>query len=352
MGADKWNRITQASVVGLFILASLFTVRVAEPVLLPILIAGLLSATLAPPVNALTRLGLPRWLGALFVLAVSVSGIAYGTSRIVGPATEWVTDLPDVVDDAREKLEGLFQSVDAVSAAADQVRAAAQGSAVSAEPQVVAVAEPSFGALALNRTRAFLGQGIIVLAFLFFLLSGGDRLLLRLIRLLPTLSARKRGVRVARQLQQEISYYLVTIACINAGLGIVVGMAMWLLGMPNAPVWGVMAAALNFIPYLGAVASASILGVVALAHFDSLLAGIAPPLVYLAVNSLEGFFITPTFLGRRLRLDPLAILIAILVAGFMWGIPGLLIAVPTLGAVKVIADVFPELENVSQILSR
>jgi predicted PurR-regulated permease PerM len=113
-----------------------------------------------------------------------------------------------------------------------------------------------------------------------------------------------------------------------------------------------MAAALNFIPYLGSVTAASVLGIVALAHFDSLVAGVVPPLVYLAVNGLEGFFITPAFLGRRLRLDPLAILVALLVAGFMWGISGLLVAVPTLGAIKVISDAFPELENLSQILSR
>jgi predicted PurR-regulated permease PerM len=351
--SDRWSRAAQASVVGLLILASLFTIWVAKPVLLPILVAGLLAATLAPPVNALKAIGIPRAAGAAVVLAVSVAAFVYGASRVIGPATEWAADLPDLVDDARGRLEGLFQSVDAVSEAAEGVREAAQGEGTGgAQPQVVTVAEPSFGALALDRTRTFLGQALIVLAILFFLLSGGDRLLLRLIRVLPTLSARKRGVRIARRLQRDISYYLVTITCINAGLGLVVGFAMWLLGMPNAPVWGVMAAFLNFIPYLGAVASASILALVALAHFDTLVAGIVPPLVYITVNSLEGFFITPAFLGRRLRLDPLAILIALLVAGFMWGIPGLLVAVPTLGAFKVVADAFPELEDLSQVLSR
>jgi predicted PurR-regulated permease PerM len=352
MSTDDWNRLTQVSIVGLFMFSVAFMVALAEPVLLPILIAGLLSATLAPPVNALTRIGVPRWLGAAITLALSLSALGYGTGRIMGPAMEWATDLPDLVEDARETLAGLFRSVDAVSEAADQVRSAAQGAAASDPSRVVAVAEPSFGILALNRTRAFIGQAIIVFALMFFLLSGGDRILVQMIRTLPTLSARKRGVKLARRLQRDLSYYLVTIACINVGLGVVVGVAMWLLGMPNAPVWGAMAAALNFIPYLGAVTAASVLGLVALAHFDSLVVGLAPPVVYLALNGLEGFFITPTFLGRRLRLDPLAILIALLVAGFMWGVPGLLIAVPTLGAIKVIADAFPELENLSQALSR
>jgi predicted PurR-regulated permease PerM len=351
MATDKWNRVTQSSVVGMFLLAALYTVWVARPVLLPILLAGLLAATLAPPVGALKRLGIPRWLGAVVVLVCSVSTIVFGASRIIGPATEWVASLPELVDDAREDLEGVFRSVDAVSEAADQVRQAAQVGNGDAEPQVVAVAEPSFGALALDRTRAFAGQAVIVLALLFFLLSGGDRLLLRLVRVLPTLSARKRGVSIARRLQREVSYYLMAISLINVGVGVVVGIAMWLLGMPNAPVWGVMAAAFNFIPYLGAAAAASVLALVALAHFDTLVAGLAPPLVYLALNSLEAFFISPAFLGQRLRLDPLAILVALLVAGFMWGIPGLLIAVPSLGAIKVISDGLPELQSLSQFLS-
>jgi predicted PurR-regulated permease PerM len=110
MATDKWNRVTQSSVVGMFLLAALYTVWVARPVLLPILLAGLLAATLAPPVGALKRLGIPRWLGAVVVLVCSVSTIVFGASRIIGPATEWVASLPELVDDAREELEGVFRS--------------------------------------------------------------------------------------------------------------------------------------------------------------------------------------------------------------------------------------------------
>jgi predicted PurR-regulated permease PerM len=141
-----------------------------------------------------------------------------------------------------------------------------------------------------------------------------------------------------------------TITLINAGLGLAVGIAMSWLGMPNPVLWGVMTGCFNFIPYLGAVSSAIILTLVALLTFDGLDRALLVPSMFMGLTTLEGFFVTPMIVGHRLTLNPVAIFIWLTFWGWLWGVPGMLLAVPLLATLKIVCDHIRPLNPVGEFL--
>lgn len=340
----------RSSIVGLFLLAVLYTIYFTRPVLLPVLVALLLTLVLAPVVNACESFGIPRWLGAAVTVGVVVTALSFGVYQVAGPATDWIADLPQLLTQARDKLEGMVSPVEEVTEAANQMQ---EITGADDEPaQVVSVEQPTFGERVLAAGRAFLGRAVFVLALVYFLLASGELFLLKLVRVLPNLTERKRGLTVALTLRKHLSHYFLTITIINVMLGVAVGLAMWMLDMPTPAVWGAMAALFNFIPYLGAAAGVAIVALVGFATFDSSLAAAAPALIYMGLTALEGTFVTPAMLGRTMRLNPVAILLSLILWSWMWGVPGMLIAVPTLAAVKVFADAYPGLGVMSEFLGR
>jgi len=153
-----------------------------------------------------------------------------------------------------------------------------------------------------------------------------------------------------RTIQLDISRYLGAITLINVGLGVAVGAAMHWLELPNAALWGAMAALLNFVPYLGAVVGITVVAVAGIVTFDGWWAGLAPALVYLALTGLEGYVLTPLVLSKRLTLNPLAILVAVVFWGWLWGIPGALVAVPLLACMKIVFSRFQVLVSLAEFL--
>ena len=150
---------------------------------------------------------------------------------------------------------------------------------------------------------------------IYFLLASGNLFLQKLVRVLPRFQDKRIAVTIVRQIEKDISLYLLTVTMINAGLGVAVGTAMYGLGMPNPVLWGVMAGCFNFIPYLGAIASAIVLTLVASLTFDQLGRILLVPVVFIALNELEGMIVTPAVVGKRLSLNPVAIFIWLL----LWG---------------------------------
>lgn len=339
----------RSSVVGLFILAVFYTIYFTRPILLPVLVAMLLSLVLAPVVNACESIGVPRWMGSAATVLVLVGLLGYGAYQVTGPAAEWIADLPKLLTQAKAKFEGVSSPVAEVTEAASQVQ---EITGREDRPPVVSVDQPTFGERALATGRAFLGSAVVVLALVYFLLVSGELFLLKLVRVLPNLTERKRGLTVALTLRENLSHYFLTITCINIGLGVLVGLAMWLLEMPTPAVWGTMAALFNFVPYLGAATGVAIVGLVGFATFDTTVASLAPALAYMALTALEGTLITPAMLGRTMWLNPVAILCSLILWGWMWGVPGMLMAVPTLASIKVVADAYPGLRILSEFLGR
>jgi predicted PurR-regulated permease PerM len=187
---------------------------------------------------------------------------------------------------------------------------------------------------------------------LYFMLASGDLVLRKTVRVLPRLQDKKRAVDIFRQAERDISTYLVTITLVNITLGAVTAAAMYLLGMPNPVLWGVLAAVLNYVPYLGPLTTFGVIALVSLLTFDQLSEAILPPLVFLGLTSLEGQVLTPLFLGRRLTLNPVAVFLALLIWGWLWGIPGILLAVPLLATFKIFCDNIEPLAPIGEFLDR
>ena len=204
--------------------------------------------------------------------------------------------------------------------------------------------------LLVNETSRFTIGALTTLVLLYFMLAMGDKFLRRLVAALPDFRTKKQAVEIAHQLQSDMSHYLLTVSVINVGFGAVVAAAMFATGMPNPLLWGAMAGLINYIPFLGHTVSAIVIAVVALLSFPEVGAALIPPGVFIVIAALEGNVVTPMILARRLTLNPVAVVAALLIWGWMWGIVGLLLAVPLLVVIKITCDRIPPLNPVGEFL--
>lgn len=316
---------------------------------LPIVLALLAALTLSPITRSLARRGLPPAVSAPVIVLCLAAVIALGALQLSGPFGEWVGRAPEIARELQREVERLRWSFRAVEEAGRQVDEATK--AVS-DPDVaeVVVREPGF--LAAASTGAYNVATTLGLATLIalFLLASGDQIHQRIVHVLPHFHEKKKALRIVRDIERSVSRYLLTITLINCGLGVAVASAMWLLGMPTPIIWGVMATVLNFMPYLGAILGAAIVGSIALVTFDTLPATLLVPTVYIALTAIEGSVVTPLVLGRRLEVNPVAILIGVTFWGWIWGAVGVLLAVPILVVIKTISDHLPSWQVIATFL--
>jgi predicted PurR-regulated permease PerM len=186
---------------------------------------------------------------------------------------------------------------------------------------------------------------------LFFMLAAGDMFMNKLVKVLPTLHDKKTAVEIARDVQYNLSAFLFTITAINAVLGALVGLAAFLVGLPNPLLWGVLAGLLNFIPYFGPITGVVVLLIAGFITFESPWRALAPALIYFALHATESNIVTPMILGRRLTLNPLVIFISLMFWTWLWGIPGALLSIPLVMMLKVFCDHFKPLAAMGEFLS-
>jgi predicted PurR-regulated permease PerM len=186
----------------------------------------------------------------------------------------------------------------------------------------------------------------------YFLLASGDLFLKKMVHVMPRLRDKRAVVAVARGIEQSISAYLFGFTVNNAILGCAVTAALYYLDMPNPALWGALAALLNFIPYAGALITAFILALASMATFDDVSRAMTVTGTFMVMTSLEGTLMQPIILGRRLELNPVAILVSVVIWGWLWGIPGALLAVPLLAFMKTVFDAVEPLSPVGELLGR
>ncbi len=338
-------------VVGLFLLAVLYTCYFARALLLPIVLAVLFTLLLSPVVRVLKRWWMPEPLGAGIVLlaVIGIAGAAVYT--LVDPATEWIAKVPGSLRAVEGKLRELKQPVADVRRAAERIEAMTGVDGPGRVPEVV-VKREDLSSLLANRTPYFMAGVLSTVVLLYFLLASGDLFLRKVVRITPSLRNKIHAVEVGRSIQREIGRYFFTVSMINAGLGLATGAALHLLGMPNPLLWGVTVMLLNFIPYLGPLSSLLILTVAAILAFDDLARAWMVPGVFLALAIIEGQFIQPVVVGRRLSLNPVMVFLAFLVLGWLWGIAGMFTAVPILVMLKVICDHVERFAPLGEFLGR
>ena len=344
--------IRSVALTGLFILALFYTMYFLRPVLLPVVLALLLSYLFRPIVRGLARIGINSHLGAALVLSAVIAATGFGISSLATPAAGWLEKAPYGLSQLKQKLLPLKKPMEQVAQASGEIEKLASPEASGAEPnRVVEVRQNRMSDVLYGRTPEFLLSTVLLLILLYFLLAYDTVFLGKVIKLMPTLQNKRRAVSILHEIESHVSKYLLTVTLINIGLGAAVGIAVGFLGLQNPLMWGVMVAVLNFVPYLGALTGIICMTIGAVLSYDSLGYAMVFPAVYLFIATIEGNFITPYVMGRSLTLNPVIILLSLTFWGWMWGIAGIILAVPILAAFKIFCAHVEEMEPIAEFLS-
>jgi len=350
VGPPNQRERMKTAVIGIFLILLVGVLYFGKGLLLPVTLAFLFALVLLPIVRVLRRRGIPEGITAVALVLILGVGVGTAAYTLSGPVTEWIKSAPQVRSEISFKLRNLQKSVDDFREAQEQINDAIQQPADGSTQEVVIRDPGLLDAAASNASQVVAGAGLTFI-LLVFLLSSGDMLQEKLVRVLPTLTDKKHGLAIAKEIERSISTYLFTISLINAGLGAVIGVGMFAIGMPNPVLWGVAAALLNFVPYLGAIVGVAAVALIALISFPTLGHASLAPIIYFACTTIEGQFVTPMLVGRRLQINTVAVLLAVAFWGFIWGFIGILIAVPLLVVTKVFASRIDSLSGLNEFLS-
>jgi predicted PurR-regulated permease PerM len=340
--------VRSIALTGLLILAVFYTIYFMRSILLPIVLALLLSYLFRPIVRGLAQLKIPLPLGAAFILIGFLALVSYGISALATPAVGWLQKAPAGLAELQHKLLPVKKSVAHVAQASGEIEKLAT---TNAEAKTVEVKRHPITEMFFLRTPELIASAVLLSILLYFLLVYDQVFIAKLVKLLPTFSDKKTAVSIAHDIESQISRYLLTITAINACLGLAVGTAVGLLGLRNPVMWGVIVALLNFVPYLGALTGIICMTIGAILSFESLGYALVFPAIYLAFGVLEGSFITPWVMGRSLTLNPVIILLSLTFWGWMWGIVGIILAVPILAAFKIFCAHIKPMEPFAEFLS-
>lgn len=342
----------------LAVIAVTWALYVMQSLLVPLLLGVIISLVLAPLVDGLRRVGVPRSLGAAVVLAIMVTVLAGVGYQLTESAASLADDLPRVARQARELLvrstqgdqgamANLQEAAEELTEAAD---APARSSRVRAQP--VRVVDPP------ARLRDYVATGtgvaaqvLLVFFLVFFLLSAGDLYKRKFVKLTgPSLSRKKITVQIIDEINDQIGVYLRTLVVVSSIVGVATWLAYLAVGMPNAAVWGLLAGVANVVPYVGPTLVAGLASAMAFAHFGTVGSALMIGGIQALITSLEGFLLTPMLMSRSARMNPVAMFIGLLFWGWLWGTWGVVLGVPLLMAIKVIADRVDDLHAVGELL--
>jgi predicted PurR-regulated permease PerM len=329
----------------------------AHAVFIPIALSLLFALILSSAVEALHRRGMPRALSAMLMLTMLVTFIGMTLYSVSGPATQWFESLPQTLKIIEKKVQPVRQIIARIELVSHRAGSLTQ-TAVSAPtvpatvPATPAVApEATSASDVLVEARAGIVSTVSVMILTLFLLSGGPPMLARMVAALGKDIYATNTLQLIEAIRRALGCYYGSIALINVGLGVATGLVMMLLGLPNPFLWGTMAAILNFVPYIGSATTLFVLGFVAAVSFDGIGHVLAVMGSYLALATIEGQIVQPLFVGHRLEINPVLVFLAVWCGGWMWGIAGIAIAVPTLVALKVAAGQSENNSALSEFLS-
>jgi predicted PurR-regulated permease PerM len=346
---SRWAS-SSAATTALLGLAALHTVYFARDLLLPVTAAYFLKLALTPLVRGLRRGGVPEALGAALVLGATLGVVGLSAYQMIGPANDWIARAPQVLRQASRELRAWKKPVENLTRAADHVEEIAEVGGSGTTPSVE-VRGPRLTSLLFESTSDFIAAAVATLVLLYLLLASGDLFQRKAVALLPRLEDKIAAVDLSREMERNVSRYLLTVTSINVGLGLAVGVSMHWLDMPNPYLWGMVAGVLNFVPYLGPLASVFILTLAAYVSFDDIAKALLVGGVYFGVNAVESYFVTPAILGRSMRMNSVAIFVAMILFGWAWGVYGLLLAVPILTMLKQLCERVRPLHAVGELIS-
>jgi len=310
----------------------------AHAAFIPVALALLFALVLSSPVEALHRKGLPRSLSSALILSSVVAVAAVAVTLLWAPAQEWLEAAPRTVKMIEQKFRPTADVLHQIDAVTDRAgRLTDGGDSATGSPSRVTLVPVAPGGFLLE-TRDVMVAMVTVIILTLFLLAGGPPVLARMTAALASDAQATQVLKVIGAVRSEVGRYYATIAGINLGLATATALVMWALDMPNPILWGAVAGVLNFIPYVGSACTLVILTVVAFVSFDGVGRVFAVSLSYLGLATLEGQVVQPLLVGQRLELNPIIVFLALWFGGWLWGIAGIVMAVPALVTLKVAAE--------------
>jgi predicted PurR-regulated permease PerM len=351
---------------GIVILATLAVVAAlyfGRIFLVPIALAVLFTALLRPVVRRFERARLSAPIGASVVLVVFIGLLVTATMALADPVRGWIAQAPDTFAAAQQRMQQLRRPLQTITAAARKVEQAATAAPADdsgggrrtpkAEAPAPSGGGPNPASLAVRvfgSTTGLLAGVVEVVLLTFLLLASGDAFMAKLVKVLPVRREKREAVAIANEAETVVSHYMVATALINLGQGALVALAMWLLHLPNPLLWGLLTFVLEFIPFLGGAGMMILLTLAGLATFDGIGQALLPPAVYLTITTLQNNLVSPVAYGRRLRLNPVAILVGVLFWYYLWGVPGAFLAVPIIATLKILGEHVDALAPLAEFL--
>jgi predicted PurR-regulated permease PerM len=357
--------VRSVSMAVLAVLASVFTLRWAAAVFIPLMLSLLLSYALAPLVDRLEGWRVPRWIGAAVILLGLGGAFGWTGYSLSGSASELLDALPVAAQKLRQAVRSSNRqadtgALDTVQKAAAQLEQAAEENSakVAARKGVarVVIERPAFN------VRDYLWSGTIgligavgqltLVAFLtYFALGSGDTFRRKLVKMAgPSLQKKKITVNVLDDITRHIERYLLVQIFTSALVGVATGLAFWAIGVENAAVWGIIAAVTNLIPYIGSVIVMAAAGLVAFLQFNSIQMTLLVGGSSLLIHTLVGSLLVPWLTSRASRMNPVAVFVGVIFWGWLWGIWGLLLGIPITMVVKAICERVEDLQPIGELL--
>jgi predicted PurR-regulated permease PerM len=311
------------ALAGLLLICTVAVLYVGKPFFLPVVLAFVTGTMLSPAASLLERQRVPRSLAAVLIVIAMTAAVAFVVGLIASPVVEWSTRLPELAGRLKDKLH-VFERPLMFWQELQSMIGGSEGLPTLQMPKFEWV-QPTLEFLSPTFT-----EFLLFFVTLILFIASWRELRRALIMTFGDRDARLRTLRILNEIEVHLGNYLLMVTLINIGIGIATGAICALTGMPNPAGLGALAATLNFIPIIGPVAMFAVLVVVGLVAFPTIGGGLMAALAFGGLTFLEGHFITPTIIGRRLALNTLAVFLALAFWTWLWGPMGAFLSSPLL----------------------
>jgi predicted PurR-regulated permease PerM len=323
-----WRATAQAATIVMCVLMLGVLLYLARGLLLPVLCAIAVGFTSGPMVDTLKRRGIPDWLTALVVVVGLIGAVNVAIVMLAGPASTLIGRAPEYGTAFAEKMHFFDRPLQSLSELQAALGLNTSDRSLDFNPSSLIT---GFLTIVTPAALQFVLQAMMFFATLFFVITGRSGFRKYAVNSFGTRVSRLRALKILNDIEENLGGYLIVVTAINLSLGVVTALMAWGLGLPSPLIWGTLAFVLNYIPYVGPVIMDVLLFVIGLVTFPTLLGALVPPAVFMAITVLEGQFLTPAIVGRRvLNLHPLAIFLGIAFWSWLWGPVGAFLATPIL----------------------
>jgi predicted PurR-regulated permease PerM len=340
--------LRDAMLTGIFLILLTAALRVGAGLLLPVAFAALFTLLLDQPVRALKKAGIPTGYGAALVVFGTLGVLSAGIGLLAAPAADWIEKAPRTLTQVQTRIRRIMRPLEQTAQKVEQATEAA----TPGGQRTVQIKPPGLLQRVSGSTATILATVITVTFLTYFLLASLPVFRKKIAEIIGSRAGARNMEQVLGEIEAQMSRYMLLNTLTSLGVGLATWGFLQLVGLPNSLLWGVLAFFMNFIPYAGALVTTVVVGAAALVSFDDtgrvllVLGGL------IAINVVEGNFVTPHLMGRHLPLNPVTIFLSLLYWGWVWGPVGTLLAVPITVMLQVIFSNIEPLKPVALLLDR